>query len=122
MWGPLVAPSVAGTGTATFTPGVAAGKSPGTPACSTSHICDSIGGTISVITGSATQAGVLLTVTLPARQNQPNCYGNAYLVASPYTALPLRLSYTTSTIVFNVGITPEASTAYELVYAGCAGR
>jgi hypothetical protein len=30
--------------------------------------------------------------------------------------------YTPSTIVFNVGTAPSASTAYELVYSGCGGN
>jgi len=65
---------------------------------------------------------VFLTVTLTKRLNQPNYYGNAYLVAPPYTALPLRLTYIMSTILFNVGKAHEASTAYELVYAECSSR
>ena len=79
---------------------------------------------MSFTTGTGTSAaGVLLTITLPTtRTNLPNCSGRVYLAASPYTELPSRLTYTTSTIVFNVGTTPAASTAYELVYAGCGGN
>ncbi len=115
--------SMSGQGTATFAAGAAAGTSPGTPTCTTSHVCDSLSGTISFTTGSTTSAGAMLTVTDGVtRTNQPNCIGEAYLVASPYTALPVRLTYTTTTIVFNVGTAPTASTAYELVYAGCGGN
>jgi hypothetical protein len=112
------AASFAGTGVATF----AAGTSPGTPVCATSHVCDSVSGTVSFTMGTSTATGILLTVTTSTtRANQPNCRGDAYLAASPYTALPVRLTYTPSTIVFNVGIAPTASAAYELVYSGCGG-
>jgi hypothetical protein len=115
--------SIAGTGTATFAAGGAAGSSPGTPTCTTSHVCDSMSGTISFTVGTSTTTGSLLTVTTGVtRTNQPNCHGAVYLAASPYTALPVRLTYTTTTIVFNVGTAPTASTAYELVYAGCGGN
>ena len=120
------ASSYSGNGTASFAAGTTAtaGTSPGTPVCTTSHVCDSFSGIMSFTTGTGTSAaGVLLTITLPTtRTNLPNCSGRVYLAASPYTELPSRLTYTTSTIVFNVGTTPAASTAYELVYAGCGGN
>jgi hypothetical protein len=115
--------SYSGTGTASFAAGAAAGSSPGTPTCTTSHVCDSFTGTISFTVGTATTTGALLTVTTgTTRTNQPSCTGTVYLAASPYTALPTRLTQTTTTIVFNVGTAPTASTAYELVYSGCGGN
>jgi hypothetical protein len=115
--------SVAGTGTATFTAGAAAGSGFTAPTCSTGHLCDSVSGTVSFTMGTGTTPGVLLTVNLPfTRGHQPNCTGQVYLVSPPYTALPVRLLYTTSTIVFNVGAAPSALTAYELVYSACGGN
>jgi hypothetical protein len=121
--GAVRAYSFGGEGSAaTFAAGAAAGTSPGTPACTTSHVCDSFSGVISFTTGTSTAIGVLLTVTTGiTRTNQPNCHGDAYLVASPYTALSARLTYSTTTIVFSAGTAPTASTAYELVYSGCGG-
>ena len=115
--------SVSGTGTATFAAGAAAGSSPGTPACVTNHVCDSISGTVQMATGgSGTTTGVALTVTTTiTRTNFPNCSGAAYLQASPYTALPLRISTTATTVVFNVGGTPSTATTYEFTY-NCGGR
>jgi hypothetical protein len=114
--------SLAGTGTAAFVAGAAAGTSPGTPACATSHVCDTLSGVISLTVGTATTTGVLLTVTSPVTHtNQLNCDGSVYLVASPYTMLPLRITETTTTYVFNVGTAPTASTAYELAYQ-CLGN
>jgi hypothetical protein len=116
------AAAYAGMGTATFAAQAAAGTSPGTPTCATSHLCDSVSGTVSFAVGTSTTTGALLTVTTGiTRSNQPNCRGDVYAVASPYAALPVRLTYTTTTIVFNVGTAPTASTAYELVYSGCGG-
>jgi hypothetical protein len=120
---PIKASSYAGTGAATFTAGTAAGSSPGTPTCAPSHICDSFSGTLSFTVGISTNTGALLTVTTGAtRLNQPSCTGRAYLMASPYTELPVRLTYTNSTIVFNVGTAPTPNKAYELVYAACGGN
>lgn len=120
---PIQAASYAGKGTATFAAGAAAGTSPGTPTCTTSHICDSMSGTVSFTAGTATTTGIMLTVTTGiTRTNQVNCTGQVYLAASPYTALPTRITATTTTIVFNVGTGPTASTAYELVYSGCGGN
>jgi len=116
------AAAYAGMGTATFAAQAAAGTSPGTPTCATSHLCDSVSGTVSFAVGTSTTTGALLTVTTGiTRSNQPNCRGDVYAVASPYAVLPVRLTYTTTTIVFNVGTAPTASTAYELVYSGCGG-
>jgi hypothetical protein len=115
--------SVAGTGTATFAAGSAAGSGFTTPTCSSGHLCDSVSGTVSFTVGTGTTSGVLLTVNLPfTRSHQPNCTGQVYLISPPYSALPVRLMYTPSTIVFNVGTAPSASTAYELVYSGCGGN
>lgn len=120
--GPITGTSHAGTGTATFAAGAAAGTSPGTPTCTTSHVCDSHSGTISFTMGTATNTGIALTVTTSVtRTNQPNCVGAMYLVASPFTAIPLRLTETTTTVVFNVGLAPTVSTAYELTYL-CGGN
>jgi hypothetical protein len=121
--GALSSTSLAGSGTATFAAGAAAGTSPGTPTCTTSHVCDSQSGTVSFTMGTATTTGIALTVTTSAtRTNQPNCSVAMYLAASPYTAVPIRATYTTTTIVFNAGTAPTASTAYELVYSGCGGK
>src|SRR5665213_1535097 len=115
--------SIAGAGTATFSTGAAAGRGFSTPACSSGHSCDSVSGTVGFTTGTGTSAGLLLTVNLPfTRTKQPNCTGQVYLISAPYTPLPVRLTYTTSTIVFNVGTSPSASTEYELVYSGCGGN
>jgi hypothetical protein len=113
--------AVTGTGTAGFVAGAAAGTSPGTPTCTTSHICDSISGTISFTMGTATTTGIVLTVTTSAtRTNQGNCIAHMKLAASPYTEVPIRPTETATTVVFNAGTAPTASTAYELTYA-CPG-
>ncbi len=115
--------SVAGSGTATFSVGTAAGSGFTTPACSSGHVCDSFSGTVGFTMGTETSPGVLLTINLPfTRTHQPTCIGQVYSISPPYTAIPVRLTYTTSTIVFNVGTAPRVSTAYELVYAGCGGN
>jgi hypothetical protein len=67
--------------------------------------------------GTSTTTGVGLTVTLSnLRFNQPNCVGEVYLAASPYTQIPARATSTTTTVVFNLGSAPMASTAYEFEY------
>jgi hypothetical protein len=121
----------------TFAAGPAAGSSPGIPTCSGTTVCNSFSGTISLVTGTSTTTGVLLSVTATwnAATEQtwfaltpPSCHGDVYLAAGPYTSIPVRLTYTlgdttpvkTITINFNVGTAPTASTAYELQYVGCS--
>jgi len=67
----------------------------------------------------------MLTVTTGVTRTAGfmNCIGAAYLVASPYTAIPVRITAASYTqLMFNVGTAPTASTAYELVYSGCFGN
>lgn len=119
--GSLGVTSIAGTGTATFAVGAAAGTSPGTPASLSSHLADSDSGTISLTTGTATTTGILLTVTTGiTRAHQPTCPGTVYLAASPFTLIPSRITTTTTTVIFTVGTAPTASTAYEMTY-NCGG-
>lgn len=114
---------IAGLQTATFATGAGAGTTPGTPACTASHICDSISGSIGLTTGTATPTtGIVLTVTTGVtRTNLPNCVAFANLTASPFTQVTIYPSYTTTTVVLNAtGTALTASTAYTLRYF-CGG-
>lgn len=115
-----------GAGLVAFTAGAAAGTSPGTPTCTSGHVCDTISGVISFTVGTSTTTGVLLTITVTPttlRNNQANCDGSVYLAASPYTAIPIRFTETTAptSYVVNVGTALTASTAYEIAYQ-CGGN
>jgi len=115
-----------GAGAVAFTAGAAAGTAPGTPTCTSGHVCDTITGIISFTMGTSTTTGIVLTITITPttlRANQGNCDGAMYLVASPYTAIPVRFTETTAptTYVVNVGTAPTASTAYEIAYQ-CGGN
>jgi hypothetical protein len=119
---PVVGLSFAGAGAATFAAGPAAGRSPGTPACAPSHVCDSVSGTINFTVGSSTKAGALLTVTTGIiRKHEPTCIGAVNLAAAPYTSLPLRITETTTTTEFNVGSAPTPFAVFELTYQ-CSGN
>ena len=112
--------TIQGAGTATFAAGAAAGASPGTPVCVTSHVCDNYSGTVQMVMGATPTTGALLTVSLPiTRIHLANCDVSAYLQASPFTALPVRAVPTTTTLVFNAGVAPSAGT-YEFTYI-CGG-
>jgi len=117
--------STQGSATATFAAGAGAGTSPGTPTCAASHVCDSLGGTVAMTTGtSPPTTGVALTVTTGVtRVNQPTCMIQIRLTASPYTLVDSAPTYTTTTIVFNLtGAALTASTAYTFAYSGCDGN
>ena len=114
-------PSFAGTGTATFAAGAAAGTSPGVPACTASHVCDSVSGDMLFTVGTATTSGTLLTVTFgTTRSNDPNCSTNVFDVSGGGT-IPIRPITSATTLVFNTSATPTASHQYELTYL-CGGQ
>jgi hypothetical protein len=109
--------SIAGTGTATFAAGAGAGGTPGSPTCTTSHICDSTGGTVSLTNGTTPPTtGVLLTFTTGVtRNNQPECTSQVRLAVSPFTLIDSACSTTTTTAVVNLtGTAPTASVAYTI--------
>jgi hypothetical protein len=119
---PVIAPSLSGAGVASFTAGPAAGLSSGTPVCARQHVCDSVAGTIDFRMGASTTTGVLLTVTTgTTRTSEPTCIGTVSLATPPYTSLPIRITETTTTAIFNAGIAPTPSVAYELTYE-CSGN
>lgn len=118
-------PSLAGVGTATFAVGAGAGTTPGTPVCATSHVCDSLGGIVSLTMGTATPTtGVALTVTTGiTRTNQPDCEVKMWLQASPFTTVEVNATTSTTAIGFNLtGVAATASTAYFLRYGPCHGN
>jgi hypothetical protein len=117
--------SLAGAGTATFAVGAGAGTTPGTPVCATSHVCDSLGGIVSLTMGTATPTtGVALTVTTGiTRTNQPDCEVKMWLQASPFTTVDVNATTSTTAIGFNLtGVAAAASTAYFLRYGPCHGN
>jgi hypothetical protein len=113
----------------TFTAKAAAGTSPGTPVCVLA--CDNLSGTIDLTTGTSTAAGDLLDIhfgIIGGSVQFPTCSVSVYLLASPYTPLPVRATYFKDpdanydvTLSVNVGTAPTAGTAYEVVYSGCSG-
>jgi hypothetical protein len=110
------AQSFMGAGSATFAAGAAAGTGPSI-ACTSSRICDSISGTVTLTTGTATTTGTLATITLPiTRTNAPNCVVKIKTVAG--TAYNDTESTTAITLTAVTALT--ASTAYTITYI-CGG-
>ena len=110
-------PSVAGAGTATFAAGAGAGTSPGTPTCKTSFVCDSIGGTVSLTTGTATPTtGTVVTFTFgTTRIHIPTCFSQVRLPASPYTLVDTLATCTTTACNINLtGAALSVTSSYEI--------
>lgn len=106
--GALKAGSLSGTGTPTFAPQSASGTGAAL-GCQGGAVCDSVGGTVELVTGTGTSTGLALTVTWPtARVNNPNClvsfqnlfsatnyyWAGLYLALSVYTTTPMSASTT----------------------------
>jgi len=118
----MQATTIAGSGASTFTANSGAGTSPGTPACVAAHTCDSYSGVVQLTMGTSTTSGNVMTVNFPsAKAKYGNCYTSMYLVASPYTQVAVRGTYSVSSVTFTAGTAPTASTNYEFVYV-CPGN
>jgi hypothetical protein len=113
--------SLSGTTAATVAAGAAAGSSP-TIACTTSHVCSPVNGTITLSTGTSMTTGALLTITNTlTHTNYPDCLAHIILTASPYTEMSgYSFSYSTTVWTLNVGTALTASTSYTITYS-CLG-
>ena len=111
---------IAGTGTATLTPGIDSGTG-STFVCAASHVCDSLSGTGTLTLGTSSTNGVEGSITLPvSRTNVPNCTVNIYssgTYVAPWTAL------STSTTVITLTASGDRSDgqAYTVIY-WCGGN
>jgi hypothetical protein len=109
-----------GQGTMSLTAGAASGTSP-TIACTTSHICDGVSGTVTLTTGTGPTTGTLATFSFPnTHTNQANCVvaptlGGTGLV----TTITWSESTTALTLTANTAL--AASTAYQIRY-WCGGN
>ena len=106
---------LAGNGAATFAVGAGAGTG-ATVVCLSGHICDNVGGTLTLTTGTSPAAGAQLTITFSvARTYLPNCVFNITSGTALYFA-----NSTTSTAVANTAAALSASTGYTVGYV-CTG-
>jgi hypothetical protein len=110
---------LSGQGTPTFAAGPGAGTSPGTPACASSHFCDSISGTVQMSTGTATPTtGVVLTITWNV-SNLP-AYRNCSITANNTSTGAVTPLYPTGSSTTLTGQAPNialaASTSYQFTY------
>ncbi len=120
--GTITATGFAGNTLVTLAAGVAAGTSPGTPACIGTHVCEQFSGQVGITVGTATTTGALLTLTQASGKfGPPNCVVKVNLTASPYTELDSLATSTQTVVTINVGTAPTASTAYTVSYV-CGGR
>jgi hypothetical protein len=115
--------ALSGSGTATFTLGGSTIVGSGaTAVCTTSHVCDSISGSVTIVTGSGVSTtGTALTVNLPVtRGSMPNC---TIYSQNDNTGAPATLSaYTTvSSIVFTSTANLASTNGYHVSYV-CGGR
>jgi hypothetical protein len=121
------APAFAGSGTATFAAGAGAGTSPGTFACVTSYICDSVGGFVQLtaVGTSPPTTGTILTVTLGGvtRSHIPSCELQAFDTSASGVPIALGVgSSTTTTVVFTLsGTALTAAHQVEFKYS-CIGQ
>jgi hypothetical protein len=109
-----------GTGTATIAPGASGQVGTGaTAVCTTSYVCDSYSGTITLTTGTGVlTAGTIATVTFPnTRTNKPSC---AVDIEGGSTFLAGSHSATTSVLTYTDGVAVTVSTVYTLTYV-CGG-
>ena len=108
-----------GSGTMTLATGAAAGTSPSI-ACTTSHVCDGVSGTVTLTTGTSPTTGTLATLTFPsAHTNYANCMVATESASALITTNTWTESTTALTIAANTALT--ASTAYTVKY-WCGGN
>ncbi|HTB98162.1 MAG TPA: glycosyl hydrolase family 28-related protein [Terracidiphilus sp.] len=111
--------AITGSGSMTTAAGSAAGTSPSL-ACSASHLCDSVSGTLTLTTGSSPTTGTLATLTFPsARTNSANCIVNASSSTGQLTSITW--SETASALTLTANSSLSASTAYQIRY-WCGGN
>ncbi len=116
----IAAKTHSGSGTMTLAAGAAAGTGP-TIACTTSHVCDGVSGTVTLTTGTSPTTGTLATLTFPsAHTNQANCVVGVQLAgAGMITNVSWSESTTALTLTAN-GVL-AASTGYTVRY-WCGGN
>ena len=108
-----------GSGTMTLATGAAAGTSP-SMACTTSHVCDGVSGTVTLTTGTSPTTGTLATLTFPsAHTNYANCMVTTESASAVITTNTWTENTTAVTITANTALT--ASTAYTVKY-WCGGN
>jgi hypothetical protein len=108
-----------GTGSMTLATGAAAGTSPSI-ACTTSHVCDGVSGTVKLTTGTSPTTGTLATLTFPSTHtNYANCMVSTLSSTAEVTTNTWTESTTAITITANTALT--ASTAYTVRY-WCGGN
>ncbi len=111
---------IMGSGSMSLTAGSASGSSP-TIACTTSHVCDGVSGTVTLTTGTSPATGTLATFSFPnTHTNQANCVVTPTLSGSGLvTTITWSESTTALTLSANTALT--ASTAYQIRY-WCGGN
>ena len=108
-----------GSGTMTLATGAAAGTSPSI-ACTTSHVCDGVSGTVKLTTGTSPTTGTLATLTFPSTHtNYANCIVSIQSASASITTDSWTETTTAITITANTALT--ASTAYTVKY-WCGGN
>ena len=101
---------------ATFTAGAAAGSSP-TIGCLSGHTCTNIQGTVSILTGTATTTGTIVTVNFNHTQNNDlDCATDFQLAGTGHLTTYDATSSTSGLVIATDGFTPAASTTYTLTY------
>ena len=111
--------SLTGSGSMSLATGGAAGSSPSL-ACSSSHVCDSISGTVTLTTGSSPTTGTLATLTFPsAHTNSANCIVNASSPTAQLSSITWSETASALTVTANSALNP--STAYQIRY-WCGGN
>jgi hypothetical protein len=109
---------IMGTGTMGVATGAAAGSGP-TIACTTSHTCDGVSGTVTLTTGTSPTTGTLATLSFPnTHTNQANCMATTLSATGMITSNTWTESTTAITITANTAL--SASTAYTIKY-WCGG-
>jgi hypothetical protein len=109
-----------GSGTMSLAANAAAGTSP-TIACTTSHVCDGVSGTVTLTTGASPTTGTLATLTFPGTHtNFANCIVMPTLSGAGHiTSVSWTESTTALTLTANSAL--AASTAYQVRY-WCGGN
>ena len=99
--------------------GSAAGTSP-TIACTTSHVCDGVSGTVTLTTGTSATTGTLATLGFPnTHTNQANCVVAVASSTGLLTTVTWSESTTALTLTANTAL--SNSTAYSIRY-WCGGN
>jgi hypothetical protein len=109
-----------GSSTMSLTANSAAGSGP-TIACTTSHVCDGVSGTVTLTTGTSPTTGTLATLGFPnTHSNYANCVVTPTLSGTGIvTSISWAESTTALTLTANAAL--AASTAYQVRY-WCGGN